>query len=407
MRFVRQLRLDDPRRRLLLVGLLVIAAAVLCLLAATGMRHLIDLGVYLYGGDEVRAGRSPYAEREPVANLPFTYPPVAGYLFAPLAALPTWLAVVLWLGLVVTAAAVAFAVLLQAPDGRWPEPLVLVGVTAAAFVTEPFFATFGYGQVNTVLLAMVLVDTVLVRRGSRWAGVLTGIAAAVKLTPAIFVLYWLLTGRRRPAGVATATFALATVLPLVAGRPWASGYWTDGVSDPSRLGYVRGAGNQSLLGLVGRTWVDRAESPTLRFVLFGLAVVAGLALAYRLWRLGRDDLGFAVAAVTGLLATPASWDHHYVWLVPLLAAMLLREAPPRWRTAAVVAIAVLLVCPPRRVDFDPRDLTAPTPLTGLLLGAYTLLAVALLVLVWLDTREAQGRAQLGADPTRDTAAAPR
>ncbi len=371
------------RRDRALVAALVVAALVACGLAAAGLRHLIDIGVYLHGGDAVLSGESPYAELAPVTDLPFTYPPIAAFLFAPLAALPQPLAVGLWQAGILAGAGVAFAVLLRGQLGRSPQAWLVVGVTAAAFLTEPFYATFGYGQINTLLVAAVVVDVVLVRRGSRFGGLLTGLAAAVKLTPAVFLLYFLVTGRTRAAARGIVAAVVGTLLPILLAPSWALSYWTGGVTDPGRVGEVRGENNQSLLGLLSRWWVDLGDSTTLRGVLLFGVTALGLMLARRWWSIGRDDVGLGVAAAAGLLASPVSWDHHYVWLAPLLVAMVAPSAPVPWRRAGIVALVVLMICPPRRIPWDPADLVPAGWWEGLALSAYVIMAVLLLVTVAL------------------------
>ncbi len=371
-------------RRRLLVATLFVAALVACVLAATGLRHLIDVGVYLHGGDAVLSGGSPYATDEPVSGLPFTYPPAAAILFAPLAVLPTWLAIGLWQLGILAAAGVAFAVLLRTPLGHAPSLWLVFGVTSAAFLTEPFYATFGFGQINTVLLAAVLVDAALVRRGSRYGGLLTGLAAGVKLTPAVFLLYFLVTGRRRAARRGFAVAATATVLPMLLAPSWAMAYWTSGVTDPHRVGEVNGENNQSLLGLASRWWVELGDSTSLRIFLLLVTTVIGLALARRWWLAGRDDIGLAVVAVAALLASPVSWDHHYVWLAPALVVMLAPVAPAHWRRVAVVALVVLVVCPPRRLSWEPTETLSAGLLQGMALSAYVIVAVLVLAMLAKD-----------------------
>ena len=48
--------------------------------------------------------------------------------------------------------------------------------------------------------------------------------------------------------------------------------------------------------------------------------LAGLAAAARLHAAGRPVAGWLTCALTGLLVSPISWDHHWVWIAPGLAA---------------------------------------------------------------------------------------
>ena len=88
----------------------------------------------------------------------------------------------------------------------------LVGV-AVVLAVEPIRTTLGYGQVNTMLMALVVADLLPDRPGERRRipqGTLIGLAAAIKLTPMLFVVFAFLIGRRRVAITAMASFAIFT-----------------------------------------------------------------------------------------------------------------------------------------------------------------------------------------------------
>ena len=139
---------------------------------------------------------------------------------------------------------------------------------------------------------------------------LTGLAAAIKLTPAVFLLYYLVTGRTRAAARGIAAAVVGTLLPILLAPSWGLSYWTDGVTDPGRVGEVRGENNQSLLGLLSRWWVDLDDSTTLRVVLLFGVTALGLMLARRWWSIGRDDVGLGdgrggwTACFAGLVGPP-------------------------------------------------------------------------------------------------------
>jgi alpha-1,2-mannosyltransferase len=290
--------------------------------------HMVDLDVYRAGGRALLAG-TPLYDAHPVGgSLPFTYPPFAGVACVPLAALP-WGAA----KFAITAASLV-ALLAAARATRVPAPLVLA---AAALALEPVRATLDFGQVNLLLMAMVLLD-VLVRKDRPSAGVLVGLAAAVKLTPLVFIPYLVLVGRRRAAGTAAATFA-ATVaggwllLPADSTR-----YWFHLVAQPDRVGGVAYAGNQSLLGALSRLTHTPARP---EWALAALVVgVTGLLAAAAVARAGRELAGLVLCAVTGLLVSPISWSHHWVWVLPALVALW-----PLSRAAAAGAALLFTVAP--------------------------------------------------------------
>jgi alpha-1,2-mannosyltransferase len=184
----------------------------------------------------------------------------------------------------------------------------------ALVLSAPVSSDLRYGQVSVFLATLVVAD-VLVLRGSRLHGVLIGVAAAIKLTPLIFIPMLWFAGRGRAAVTATATFAgcgliAAVVLP---GDSWR--FWTVEVSRVSRLGYIESAGNQSLNGALLRFDLP----PALRAV--AVLIIGGTVAAVALWRaarLGRNGDWVSALIVTGaasIVLSPVSWTHHQIWLV--------------------------------------------------------------------------------------------
>ena len=205
-----------------------------------------------------------------MTGLPFTYPPFAAVVMAPLALLPAWLAAALWTGASVGALAAAVVVVRRALDRPAPGWLVAL-VTGGALALEPVWQNLTFGQVNLFLMLAVLVD--LVRPSRRWSGVLVGIAAGVKLTPLIFVVLLVLVGRRTAAGRAALTFAGTVAVGFVAMPGPAATYWTARLVDAGRVGPPALAHNQSVYGALTRL-LD-GPPPTLLW----LAVAGPLSLA--------------------------------------------------------------------------------------------------------------------------------
>jgi alpha-1,2-mannosyltransferase len=264
------------------------------------------------------------------ARLPFTYPPTAALLFTPLALFPTqvsWglLAVASMLSLVLVVRVCAGA-LPHRPSWLTPARVtVLLPVLLLGF--EPVWRTILLGQINLVLMAFVVLD-VLVLKGSRWSGMLVGVAAAVKLTPLIFVPYLLLTGRRADALRAMATFAGLQVLLLLVIPHDVARYWSVAVTDPERTGPIHWAVNQSLNGLVLRL-TGRAPWSLAVALAIGALLAIPVALAVRrLHRRGQEVPALLMTAFFGLLVSPVSWSHHWVWVAPLVGYLLARLPEP-------------------------------------------------------------------------------
>ncbi|MDT0308511.1 glycosyltransferase 87 family protein [Streptomyces sp. DSM 44917] len=348
---------STPRRALAASALacLVSFAAFWIAQRAAGVT-LIDLDVYRAEGWAVRTGRDLYDLRVGRYELPATYPPFAALLFIPL----TWPGIEAARALVTAGnllLVIALVHLSLRLIGRRPRraPLLAASLAVAALAVwcEPVWTTLRYGQINLLLAVLVLWD--LTRRpGHRWAGAGTGIAAGIKLTPALFAVFLALVGaavavrrlRRglpawndhlRRAAVAAAAFAGSVLLAALAAPRASRRFWTEVVFERDRAGDGESTANQSLRGVLARAlhtgdpglwWAP----PALLVAAAGLAVAAAALLAGR--RLPHAHAWAAVTCgVTALLISPVSWSHHWVWAVPLVMllsaeALARRDARP-------------------------------------------------------------------------------
>jgi alpha-1,2-mannosyltransferase len=298
--------------------------------------NFVDLHVYIGGGDAIDGPGTVYdfvySEQTPDFPLPFTYPPFAAVVFYPLHLLPFWLVALAWqLGIMAALYGVVRVSqrLMGITDGR----RVACAWTAVAIWLEPLRSTFDYGQINVLLTLAVLVAV----SSRRWwlSGLLVGVAAGVKLTPAIGGLYFL-GARRWGAAAFSALVFLSTIALswLVMGRE-ATRYFTDLLGDANRVGPVGTSFNQSWRGAISRiVGYDAGFGP---LVLTAVALTA--VLAWFAWRsVGAftpelDRLGsLLVVSLFGLSLSPISWTHHWVWLVPLM--MWLLHGPYRYLSEA-------------------------------------------------------------------------
>jgi alpha-1,2-mannosyltransferase len=307
---------------------LLLAASIAARLAWTYLvpngANFVDLHVYVGGAAALdRPGTLydyVYADQTPDFPLPFTYPPFAAVVFYPLHLLPFPLTAFAWQLSTIAALYGVVRVsqrLLGTPSAAGGRLAMLW--TAVAIWTEPLRSTFDYGQINALLVLAVLCAVY----SRRWwlSGLLVGVAAGVKLTPAIAGAYFV--GVRRWV---TAGFSAVVFLGTVAVSVWVTGaetrrYFTELLGDADRVGPVSTSFNQSWRGGVSRILGhDAGYGPP---VLIAIAVTAVLAvLAWRALSTeptGPDRLGLLlVVELFGLLASPISWTHHWVWLVPLM-----------------------------------------------------------------------------------------
>ena len=193
-------------------------------------------------------------------------------------------------------------------------------MVAASFLLEPVYHTLYLGQVNLILLALVMTDVWRTARG-RTAGLGIGVAAAIKLTPAIFIVLFLLTRRSRNAAIAAGTFASCALLGYLVDPSASRLYWTRLFYDTARVNatYIS---NQSPYAAAARILGGVSHVGSWYLAIPLIIGVLGLAVAATLAR--RDDwLGAAaVTGTTSLLVCPISWTHHWVWIMPALIVLL-------------------------------------------------------------------------------------
>ncbi|MGH3282952.1 MAG: glycosyltransferase 87 family protein, partial [Trebonia sp.] len=204
-----------------------------------------------------------------------------------------------------------------------------------ALVLEPVRNTINYGQVNVLLMALVSADC-LVPNG-RWPrGALVGLAAAVKLTPAAFVLFFLLRRDDRAARTAALSFCVAAAVGFALAWRDSVEYWTSVVFQIGRPGNPAYAANQSIEAVFARSGLAPHSPVGLSVWLAASAVMVVLACLGMRSALdqGRDAWALSLNAFAALLASPISWPHHWVWgetAMLVLACLSLREQRPAWR----------------------------------------------------------------------------
>lgn len=281
---------------------------------ATLFRHFTDLEVYQLAGRAVAGGSQLYAGPM-LPGLPFTYPPFAGAVFQWIGQIPYPALALIWQG---CSFAALVAVILACLDERGYRIDARTGSVAflaaiAALALEPVRSTFYYGQINVFLMLLVALD-LLRRRRSRLGGVGIGLAAGLKLTPAIFGVVFLVQRRWREAAVSMCTFAATVVVGFVfvsdAGR-----FWLHSMFDSSRVGDHANFGAQSMKSTMIRAWGLGGTWPWLLAVAVASALLlVALAGAVR-W--GNMSLAMGLAGVGMTLISPFSWQHHWVYVVPL------------------------------------------------------------------------------------------
>ncbi|NNM46347.1 glycosyltransferase 87 family protein [Knoellia koreensis] len=338
----------------------------------------VDLGVYLAGARAALTGDELYSVS--VSNghgglLEFSYPPFAALCFAPLTALSTSCAGVLMAMMSLASLGVVAAVAARSVGigARGTLLVVLVALTL-----EPVQRTLLFGQVNLILAALVMIDAFLLPR--RWRGLLTGLAAGIKLTPAIFLMYfvlrrdWSSAGRLVVAAVGTVVAAWL-VMPHDSAR-----FWFEGLGSMSQFGpEVVLWGNQSLDALARRA-LQGSQAPGWARVAFVAPAALGLFLltvhaAKAQLQSSQWLSAFTAVAIFGLLISPVSWTHHWVWVVPALVVMVQR----RWWWGAGLTAGLFYVPPMWVLHSRPDDQQGYSPGELVISAAFVVWAVSWLV----------------------------
>ncbi|MET3812479.1 glycosyltransferase 87 family protein [Arthrobacter sp. UYEF3] len=348
-----------------------------------------DFEVYFYGGNRVlQAGEAGvnelYAPRD---GLPFTYPPFAALIFAALATLGQRAGSLTFIATALVGAAVVSAWLTRHYFGlgRWRDAAadwrfraVALAGTAAILLLGPWRDTFDFGQINVILMGLILADFALYGKSPagkalygkspagkalygkspvgefRWpAGLLIGIAAGIKLTPLAFGLYFLVRRDFKALGWMAVGFfgSIALAWALL---PTASvTFWTKILPDTGRIGGPAYVDNLSVKGLLLHLGLPDSSLTTLVWLVLSLALTAVAALVIK-WAVDAEENFVAVSATAllMLLISPVSWSHHWVWMAVALPCMgfAMHRVPSRkgtmrlagWIIVAASAVAFYL-----------------------------------------------------------------
>ena len=310
-----------------------------------------DLMIYRHAGLTALRGGDLYGPA--FGGGRFTYPPFSALVFTAVTEPQTGARWIMTGASVVALAATGWVAASVAGMGARPAARAgaALVIAWAALWADPVMSTFTWGQVDLILLAVTLAD--LCGRDDRWwKGAGVGLAAGMKLTPAIFIPYLLLTRRYRAACTATAAFGLTVAVSFAVLPTAARQYWLGGLFlRRQRVGYPDALPDQSLDGILTRLADPGHGSVWFAWlVAAGIVGVAGLMLAVVAHNRGLGLLGIVTCAVTGLLISPISWDHHWVWIVllPVAAMAVARERGALLRTLGAVCLVAACLRQPLR-----------------------------------------------------------
>jgi len=370
---------------------ILLAAACAVTLVYACLAYHLDLDVYRIGARVWLDGGNLYGTLPPTAQgvqMPFTYPPLAAIILSPLSLIPMPVAgVVMDLGIVAV-----LALALRPFCGRlgWK----LAWVLPIALLLEPVRGNLAYGQVDVFLMALVIADCLTA--SPRWPrGALAGLAAAMKLTPALFIVYFLLRRDYRAAATMGVSFAATTGLGFLLAPADSARYWTSTFFNVGRIGEPQNATNQSIFGVLARAGLHPGTTPfTYLWLALSVVVIAAACVGMRhALAVGDAYLALVLNAFAILLVSPISWSHHWVWAVPALLCLAISA-----RRLAVAGLVLFAVGPQCWLpQGDNRELNW-APWQQILGDSYVLCAIA--VIGWFAYRALAANASFS---RRDTA----
>lgn len=368
------------------------AGGALALAVAEASGHQVDFDIYRMGAGQL-FGKDLYTVRLSRAlmggsvGMHFTYPPFAALLIWPFAFVSIRFGQVIWSVLNLGALFGLVAASLHAVRPQWTRATTCAVAAVALFPVvrlNPDVLTLDLGQVNFWIVLLAFTDLSFTFRLGKVTlprGVLLGIAAAVKLTPLIFIPFLMLTRQFRAACTATGAFGICTLAALL-GAPYSSlRYWSTEIFDDRRSGNLLYVSDQNLHSAIQRI-LGAPPSALLVDVLTVVAACGGLAVAVWAYRSSSPMLGIVLCAATGLIISPVSWIHHYVWVVPVLAWLALAADRPGGGHWWALGLAALCWAAPMWWIPDPQT-GYGGPLVLLASNSLFLAAVAFLVLAAL------------------------
>ncbi|MBB5912653.1 alpha-1,2-mannosyltransferase [Nocardia transvalensis] len=362
-------------------------------------REFIDLQVYRLGVQAWWHGSDMYGTLPKTTvgiGLPFIYPPFAALALSPFAMLPLHASSIAFF--VVSTAALAVTLYFVARRVWDGGTELMLWATACAvplgLLLEPIHSTLDFGQVNIILMVLVVADCMATR--PKWKrGMLVGLAAAIKLTPAAFVLYFLVRRDYKAAATAAITGVVTSALAYAIMPGESTRYWFGGMGNVSGLSGSAFHTNQSIQGVLSRLQVPRPEF-TVVWLLLSLAL---LALVVTAMRQASDAPALALAfnAVFTLLVSPISWSHHWVWIAPaLMAAVGVATRLPRrqaliWYAVVTVTTIVFVIGPQNWEPGDDNREYAWTPWQHIIGNTYVWLSVLLVAVYVVAARRRSAR----------------
>ncbi|KQR86342.1 glycosyltransferase 87 family protein [Microbacterium sp. Leaf179] len=374
--------------RFALGGSVVSLVVVWVLTAIISAVNPVDFLVYRYGSAAALAGNNIYKANlagpmMPAEGLPFTYTPFAALTLLPTNVFAPITAYVVWS--LLTMALLAWVIWRCTPPGPSRVHHALIALTLSGF-SIVIASHIIFGQINVLLMTLCLADIVRSphSRLSRFIppGALVGVAAAIKLTPALFIVYFAGTRQWRRmwwsiTAAATCTLAAATIYPAASRTFFTETVWH--LSDKVDLGGLFAtSGNNSIQGALAYFNVH----PLLAGLLALAAGALGILAAHATYTRGHALDAAVIVGVTACLVSPVSWLHHWVYLVPALILLSANRSRSSRRFVCVASLVILATGPTLGDVLLGTNLAWVWPVAIILRESLLLIGITAAVLIW-------------------------
>jgi alpha-1,2-mannosyltransferase len=337
----------------------------------------------------------------------FTYPPFFALLVTPLVAMPVWLREAVWylvlIGTLVASLQLCEALARRLFPGEWTQrELAQFRVLTFVLSLKFMLAVLENQAFDSIALVFILLGLLaLVSERSVLAGAGFAVAAALKVTPLIFLPYLLIKRRFAAAAAFVVVLVLLTLLPDILLPPkesWHVTVWLREVvlgpffSDPASIKLQFWVGstplNQSLRAAVGRIF-NEGDQPqqfaiALRIVIGLYILGVGIVMLKSLRHDRLIAVDGALLVISALLLSPVTSQSHFVGLMlpySILAAALIRDRSTSASNAAVLLASFVLATATSN-DLVGRSFTGWALWNNLPVWGTLVLIVQLGVLIW-------------------------
>jgi hypothetical protein len=332
----------------------------------------------------------------------FKVPPFYGMLFLPFVQ-QDGLMILFWHRMLNSALLAATVLLCFRAFGVYVASALGVGLLML-FNMRPLADVIAYGQVDILLLLLLVVAVAALQRGrDGLAGAAVALGTLFKLYPALLLVFFVLKRQWRALIGFVAAMLLCNGLAVILVGWDLHATYLFGVL-PRIGGGTSWVENQTINGFVSRLFAEgitaeKFDHPLVSFITYGCFL---LALAGAAWLARRPAerhsprfvLQFGLFVVLMVLTVPAAWMHYQtIVILPFFGLLLYaaeRGSVPRWR-AALLGIAYALIAYGNQWSFFDGTVMGGLTVLGVSYKFYGLLLLAVVIVACLLDRRAEAQ----------------